>query len=57
MSFISFKLIKLSSLLGVSSIINNSYLYIVEDKEVFMLYYIIHILIISNYINKPIRNL
>lgn len=51
MSLFSYKLVKLSELLGISSIINNSYLYLIMDKEVFLIYYIIHILIISYFLN------
>lgn len=57
MSIYSYKLLKLSELLGISSIINNSYLYLIMDKNLFLIYYIIHIIIISNYLNKEIRNL
>ena len=57
MSIFSYKLIKLSSLLAISSIINNSYLYLILDKELFLIYYLIHLLIISNYIKIKLRNL
>lgn len=57
MSLFSFKLFKLNELLGISSIINTSYLYLILDKELFLIYYIIHIIIISFYLNISIRNL
>jgi len=57
MSIYGLKLYKLNEILGLSSIINNTYLYLVLDKELFLIYYIIHIIIISKYINKNLRNL
>lgn len=57
MSIYSYKLTKLNELLAISSIINNSYLYMVIDKELFIIYYIIHLLLISWYVNIRLRNL
>lgn len=57
MSIYGLKLYKLNEILGLSSIINNSYLYLVLDKELFLIYYSIHIVLIGKYLNKNIRNL
>lgn len=57
MSIYSFKLFKLNELLAISSIINNSYIFFVYDRQLYMIYYIIHILIISEFVNNKIINL
>ena len=56
-SIIALKINNFKMLLGISSVINVIYIFLIYDKYYYYLIYIIHILIFAQYFNKEIINL